>query len=122
MYKDTPTTYFGPLAYTNIMIVAEAIKKADSLDKAALIKALEATAYDSPTGDKFVFGKSRIINHQAYPSPKIMQWQKGKVVVIWPWEVATGKLMYPFPAWDKRGGKAAAAAEEKAAPAKKGKK
>jgi branched-chain amino acid transport system substrate-binding protein len=121
-YKDSPTTYFGPLAYTNIMIVAEGIKRAGTLDTAALIKALEATSYDSPTGDKLVFGKSKVINHQAYASPKFMQWQKGRVVVIWPWEVATGKLMFPFPAWDKRGGKAAAAPVEKAAPAKKGKK
>jgi branched-chain amino acid transport system substrate-binding protein len=120
-FKDSPTTYFGPLAYTNIMIVADAIKKAGSLDKAALIKALEATSYDSPTGDKFVFGKSNVINHQAYASPKFMQWQRSKVVVLWPWEVATGKLMYPFPAWDKRGGKTVTA-EEKAAPVKKGKK
>jgi branched-chain amino acid transport system substrate-binding protein len=116
-YKDSPTTYFGPLAYTNVMIVAEAIKRAGSLDKAALIKALEATKYDSPMGDKFVFGKSNVINHQAYATPKFMQWQKGKVVVLWPWEVATGKIMYPFPSWDKRGGKAAAAAA--AAPAAK---
>jgi branched-chain amino acid transport system substrate-binding protein len=107
-FKDSPTTYFGPLAYTNIMIVAEAIKRAGTLDNAALIKALEATNYDSPMGDKFVFKKSNVINHQAYSSPKFMQWQKGKVVVLWPWELATGKLMYPFPAWDKRGGKAAA--------------
>jgi branched-chain amino acid transport system substrate-binding protein len=101
-YNDSPTTYFGPLAYTNIMIVAEAIKRAGSLDKAALIKALEATNYDSPTGDKFVFGKSKVINHQAYPTPKFMQWQKGKVVVLWPAKVATGKLLYPFPAWNAR--------------------
>ncbi|HOW57390.1 MAG TPA: ABC transporter substrate-binding protein, partial [Smithellaceae bacterium] len=101
-FNDAPTTYFGPLAYTNIMIVANAIKKAGTVEKAALIKALEATSYDSPTGDKFVFGKSKFINHQAYASPKIMQWQKGKVVVIWPFNIATGKLLYPFPAWDKR--------------------
>lgn len=104
-YKDSPTTYFGPLAYTNIMIVAEAIKRAKTTDKAALIKALEATNYDSPMGDKFVFGKSNIINHQAYATPKFMQWQKGKVVVLWPFAVATGKFMYPFPAWDARGKK-----------------
>jgi branched-chain amino acid transport system substrate-binding protein len=102
MFNDAPTTYFGPLAYTNIMIVAEAIKKAKTLEKTALIKALEATHYDSPTGDIFVFGKSKYINHQAYPTPKFMQWQKGKVVVLWPFKVATGKLMYPFPGWDKR--------------------
>jgi branched-chain amino acid transport system substrate-binding protein len=84
------------------MIVAEAIKRAGSLDKAALIKALEATSYDSPTGDKFGFGKSAVINHQADPTLKFMQWQKGKVVVLWPFKVTTGKLMYPFPAWNKR--------------------
>ena len=104
-YNDAPTTYFGPLAYTNIMIVAEAIKRAGTLDKGALIKALEATNYDSPMGDKFIFGKSNFINHQAYAMPKFMQWQKGKVVVLWPWKSATGKLLYPFPAWDARGKK-----------------
>jgi branched-chain amino acid transport system substrate-binding protein len=112
-YKDQPTTYFGPLAYTNIMIIAEAIKKAGTLDKAALIKALEATAYDSPMGDKFIFKKSNVINHQAFATPKFMQWQKGKVVVLWPWEVATGKIVYPFPAWDARGKAAAAAPADK---------
>jgi branched-chain amino acid transport system substrate-binding protein len=104
-FKDNPTTYFGPLAYTNIMIVANAIKKAGTVETAALIKALEATAYDSPMGDKFVFGKSKVIDHQAFATPKFMQWQKGKVVVLWPFAVATGKLLYPFPAWDKRGKK-----------------
>ena len=116
-YKDSPTTYFGPLAYTNIMIVAEAIKRAGTLDKDALIKALEATNYDSPMGDKFVFGKSKFIDHQAYAMPKFMQWQKGKVIVLWPASAATGKLMYPFPAWNKRGVKAAAAKAAAPAPA-----
>jgi branched-chain amino acid transport system substrate-binding protein len=110
-FNDDPVTYFGPLAYTNIMIVAEAIKRAGSLDKAALIKALEATSYASPMGDRFVFKKSKIINHQAFASPKIMQWQNGKAQVVWPWVAATAQLIYPFPAWDKR--------DKAAAPAKK---
>jgi branched-chain amino acid transport system substrate-binding protein len=101
-YRDTPTTYYGPLGYTNIMIIAQAIKRAGTLEKIALIKALEATNYDSPLGDKFIFGKSRVISHQAYAVPKLMQWQKGKVVVLWPWELATGKILYPFPSWNKR--------------------
>ncbi|MDO9228025.1 MAG: ABC transporter substrate-binding protein [Syntrophales bacterium] len=112
-FKDDPVTYFGPLAYTNIMIVAEAIKRAGTLDNAALIKALEATSYASPMGDTFVFKKSKIIDHQAFASPKIMQWQNGKAQVVWPWEVATAKLIYPFPAWDKR--------DKAAVPAKKAK-
>ena len=95
-YKEAPNSYFGPLGYTNIMIVADAIKKAGSLEKPALIKALEATQYKSPLGDTFIFGKSNFINHQAYALPKIMQYQKGKVQVIWPWELATAKFIYPF--------------------------
>jgi branched-chain amino acid transport system substrate-binding protein len=107
-YKQPPTSFAAPLGYTNIMIVAEGIKRAGSLDKATLIKALEATNYESPLGDRFVFRKSNYINHQASAQLKFMQWQKGKIVVVWPWEFATGRLMFPFP---PKG--AAALAEEK---------
>ena len=96
-YKEAPQNFTGPYTYSSIMILADAIKKAGSLDKAAVIKALEATNYDSAVGDKFAFGKSKLIDHQTYPSIKIMQYQKGKVAVIWPWELATAKLIYPFP-------------------------
>jgi branched-chain amino acid transport system substrate-binding protein len=64
-YGDNPTSYYGPLGYTNIMIIAQAIKKAGTLEKTALIKALEATNYNSPLGDKFIFRKSKVISHQA---------------------------------------------------------
>src|SRR4030042_850712 len=30
--------------------------------------------------------------------PKLIQWQRGSAKIIWPWELATGKLIYPFPA------------------------
>jgi hypothetical protein len=56
-------------------------------------------------GDKFVFGKSNVISHQANAWPKFMQWQKGKLEVIWPWGYASAKLIYPFPAWNARGKK-----------------
>jgi branched-chain amino acid transport system substrate-binding protein len=97
-FKEAPVTYFGPLAYTNIMIVANAVKKAGSLDKDALINALAATNYESPLGDTFFFARSLGIKYQAGANPKLMQWQSGSVKIIWPWELATGKLIYPFPA------------------------
>src|SRR4030043_231244 len=97
-FKEAPATYFGPLAYTNIMIVANAIKKAGSLDKVALISAMAATNYESPLGDTFAFARSLSIKYQAGAYPKLMQWQAGSVKIIWPWELATGKLIYPFPA------------------------
>jgi branched-chain amino acid transport system substrate-binding protein len=119
-YKQPPASFAAPLGYTNIMIVAEAIKRAGSLDKPALIKSLEATNYESPLGDRFVFRKSNFINHQASAQLKFMQWQKGRIVVIWPWEFATGRIEYPFPAKDNS--KGAVAEEKKSADVKAKKK
>ena len=113
-FKEAPATYFGPLAYTNIMIVANAVKKAGSLDKDALISALAATNYESPLGGTFAFVRSLNIMHQAGAYPKLMQWQSGSAKIIWPWELATGKLIYPFPA---QGFNKAAPIEEVKAPA-----
>jgi len=118
-FKESPATYFGPLGYTNIMIVAEAIKRAGSLEREALIKALEKTNYNSPLGDTFVFVKSLIANHQAGANLKLMQWQNKSVKIIWPWEFATGKLIYPFPA---QGFNKVAPVEEKKKPAAGGEK
>ncbi|MBN1474594.1 MAG: ABC transporter substrate-binding protein, partial [Syntrophaceae bacterium] len=97
-FKETPATYFGPLAYSNIMIVADAIKKAGSLEREVLISTLAATKYDSPLGDTIAFNRSLGVTHQAPIYPKLFQWQSGSVKIIWPWELATGKLIYPFPA------------------------
>jgi branched-chain amino acid transport system substrate-binding protein len=101
-YKEEPATYFAPLGYTNISFVADGIKKAKTLDKAALIKALEETKYTSPVGETLTIKPSRIIKHQGFTKQKILQWQKGQQHVIWPLEFATSPFVYPFPSWDRR--------------------
>jgi branched-chain amino acid transport system substrate-binding protein len=101
-YKKEPATYFAPLGYTNIYFVADVIKKAKTLDKAALIKALEETKYVSPIGETLTIKPSNIIKHQGFTKQKILQWQKGQQQVIWPFEFATSKPVYPFPGWEKR--------------------
>lgn len=101
-YKQEPATYFAPLAYTNIYFVAEGIKKAKTLEKAALIKSLEETKYISPIGETLTIKPSKIIKHQGFTKQKILQWQKGQQQVIWPFEFATSQLVYPFPSWEKR--------------------
>jgi branched-chain amino acid transport system substrate-binding protein len=102
MYKEEPATYFAPLAYTNIMFVAAGIKKAGTLDKEALIKALEGTSYVSPLGETLSIKPSNIIKHQGFTKQKILQWQKGVQQVIWPFEYSTAKIAYPFPSWKNR--------------------
>ena len=101
-YNQEPATYFCPLAYTNVYFVAEAIKKAKTLEKAALIKALEETKYVSAVGETLTIKPSKVIKHQGFTKQKILQWQKGKQQVIWPFEFSTSQLAYPFPSWEKR--------------------
>jgi len=101
-YKEEPATYFAPLGYSNIFFVAEGIQKAKSLDKEALIKALEETKYISPIGETLAIKPSMTIKHQGFTKQKILQWQKGQQQVIWPFEFATAQPFYPFPSWEKR--------------------
>ncbi len=98
-YKVEPATYFAPLSYSAVYIVADAIKRAGSTDTAALITALEATSYASPLGQTITFSPSNVIKHQGIRNQKILQWQNGRQEVIWPFESATAKPVYPFPKW-----------------------
>jgi len=97
-FNETPQSYFGPLGYSSIMIASTAIKTAGTLEKEALMKSLEATQYESPLGDTLAFTRSMNIKNQAKANPKLMQWQGGEVKVIYPCELATARLIYPFPA------------------------
>lgn len=98
-YKYEPATYFGPLAYSAVYILAEGIQRAGSLDNAAVIKALEATKYVSPLGDVISFSPSNVIQHQGIRNQKILQWQNGRQEVLWPFDVQTKEPVYPFPVW-----------------------
>ncbi len=98
-FKEEPQTYFAPLSYSAIYILADAIKAAGTTETAALIKALEATKYDSPLGEVVSFTKSNVIAHQGIKRQKILQWQNGRQEVIWPLEAKTSTPVYPFPKW-----------------------
>ncbi len=101
-YNSEPATYFAPLGYTNVYMLANAINKAGTLDQAAVIQALKATNYESPVGETLKIAPSQKIKNQGFTAQKILQWQKGMQEVLWPFEFATAKPEYPFPAWDKR--------------------
>jgi branched-chain amino acid transport system substrate-binding protein len=100
-YGEAPVSYMTPLYYTNIMIVADAIRRTGTLNKDELITSLEKTKYNSPFGE-IVFQESKYIKHQASISSLITQFQNGKLEIIYPWKYATAKLIYPFPKWENR--------------------
>jgi branched-chain amino acid transport system substrate-binding protein len=101
-YPGRTPEYWVPLAYTNLMTVVDAIKRAGSTEKEKLIAAMEKTDYNSPLG-RMTFKKSEEGGlHQAIDEQIITQWQEGVSHVVWPAHKATGKLIYPTPNWKKR--------------------
>ena len=101
-HGEQPATYFAPLSYSAIMILAQAVEEAGTLDKAAVIEALQGIEYESPLGETITFGPSNVISNQGIKQQKILQWQDGTQQVIWPFEFATAEPTYPFPDWDER--------------------
>lgn len=101
-WNQLPQSYWAPLAYTNLVTVADAIKRAGTTDKEDVIKALEQTKYASPLGRTLTFKPSRIIKHQGFTDWVSFQWIKGKQEIVYPASLATAKLVYPVPAWNER--------------------
>lgn len=97
MWKEEPATYFAPLGYINIYFLVEGIKKAGTLDKESLIKALQSLEFeDTALGEPLKIQPSNIIKNQGFKYQKILQWQNGKQEVIWPLDLQTADLVYPF--------------------------
>ena len=94
-YHRAPV-YTAPGAYDALQIYVEAVERAKSTDPEKVIPELEKTAYVGTQG-KYGFDK----NHDVESGPgKInelfAQWQEGGTrVVIWPKDVATGKMILP---------------------------
>lgn len=102
LYPDRTPEYWVPLAYTNLMTVVDAIRRAGTTDKEKVIQALAKTDYDSPIG-RITFKKSAEGGlHQAIDEQIITQWQQGISQVVYPESKATAKLIYPTPEWSKR--------------------
>ena len=76
----------------------EAVKRAGSLD-AEKIRA-EILNMDV----KSVYGEFKVDQDGFQTGHKmaLFQWQDGKKVMVWPDELATGKVRFPTPAWNQR--------------------
>ncbi len=94
--------YWAPFGYTAIKMVVKAIEDAKSLDKEKLISALEKVEIKSPLGT-VKFKQTGKTLHQVVDKLFVVQWQGGKVAILYPEEYKTGELIYPVPKWSERG-------------------
>ena len=79
---------------SSYLVMMQAIEKAGAIDREKVKEALFKGTFKSPAGD-IVFDERGFPNNGAFT----VQMQNGKVNVVWPPEVATGKLTWPSPTW-----------------------
>ncbi len=87
-------------SYDGIRAIADAIEKADSTDTPKVVKQLENLNMVGVTGNIQFYGrKDRFTHVLKYGSDLVhgvaFQWQDGKQVVVWPKDIAQGKLEIP---------------------------
>lgn len=86
----------GP-AYATVQILADAIKRANSLDPSKIRDAIAATNMTTVAGP-ITFnadGTGNVIT-------VVAQYQDGKQKLVWPKDVAAAEVIYPVPAWNAR--------------------
>lgn len=76
------------------LTMMQAIEKAGEVDREKVKAALYKGTFKSPAGD-ITFDERGYPNTGAFA----VQMQNGKLVVVWPKELATGKLVWPSPSW-----------------------
>ncbi len=86
----------GP-AYSCVQILAAAIEKAGTLDRDAIREALAGTDMVTVIGPVTFNedGTGNVLN-------PLVQWQQGKMELIWPLDQKTADFVYPAPPFDER--------------------
>ncbi len=91
-------SFLSPASYAGCQLFVEAARRAGSLDSDKLREELLKVKTKTVFGDFAVDERGFQIGHKAIT----VQWQDGKQVVVWPDEVAAGKLRFPTPPWSGR--------------------
>ena len=80
--------------FTSYMLMIQAIEKAGAVDREKVREALFKGTFRGPTGPI-------TFDEKGQPDTRtlITQNQSGNVVVVWPPNLATGKLTWPAPSW-----------------------
>ncbi len=84
--------------YAGCQVLAEAIKRAGSLDRQNILDAILKLVFNTVFGAFKVDSDGFQIAHKVL----IFQWQDDKKVIIWPEELASVKARFPTPPWSQR--------------------
>jgi branched-chain amino acid transport system substrate-binding protein len=96
-FKHEPS-YHSAAGYTGCLIYAEGVKRAGSLDADKVREQLLKLEMRTMFGDYKVDQDGFQLAHKMVT----FQWQKEKKVVVWPDDLAQGKILFPTPPWAQR--------------------
>jgi len=96
-FKHEPS-YHAAAGYAGCLIYGEAVKRAGTLDADKVREQLLKMEIKTAFGDYKVEPDGFQVAHKMV----MLQWQDGKRVIVWPDDLASGKLRYPTPEWGKR--------------------
>lgn len=84
-------------AYACVQILAKAIEEAGTLDRDTIISTISAGSFDTVIGPVTfnADGTGNVLD-------PLIQWQNGKMELVWPAEHASAEFVYPAPAFDDR--------------------
>jgi branched-chain amino acid transport system substrate-binding protein len=93
-------SYAGYTAYDEVYYIADAVKRAGSLDADKLVAALEQTDWEGTIGRVQFYGKDDPFTHslkygKGLITGLMLQWQDGKQVAVWPKDVARADVKFP---------------------------
>ena len=104
----TAPAYDAYTTYDALHVLAQAVERAHGTQADALVKALEKTNWVGTTGRVAFYGRKSPYTHglkygKHYVPTVTLQWQKGKLVSVWPKRAATGKVELPSYAEPSKG-------------------
>jgi branched-chain amino acid transport system substrate-binding protein len=91
-------SYHAAAAYAACLLLAEAINRTGSLDSERLREYLFKLQTVTVFGSFDVDERGYQMGHRMVT----IQWQDGRQVVVWPDDVAGGKIRFPTPPWSQR--------------------
>jgi branched-chain amino acid transport system substrate-binding protein len=91
-------SFYSAASYAGCQLLADAVRRAGSLDSDKLREELLKVKTKTLFGDFAVDERGFQVGHKAVT----VQWQDGTSVLVWPDEVATGKPRFPTPPWSGR--------------------
>jgi ABC-type branched-subunit amino acid transport system substrate-binding protein len=91
---DMFQTIFTMGRFTAYLVMVQAIEKAGVVDREKVREALYKGTFKAPPGP-VTFDETGFPNNGAFT----LQMQNGKVVMVWPPDLATGKVTWPSPSW-----------------------